>query len=60
MKRLFILIAALMFALVSFAQTPEGTVDRKSEPMKQLESNGLRMSEDVKIPILGARVADSR
>lgn len=39
MKRLFFLIVALTFALVSFAQTPEETVDR--------------MSEDVKIPILG-------
>lgn len=38
MKRLFILIVALTFALVSFAQTQEETVDR--------------MSEDVKIPIL--------
>ena len=53
MKRLFTLIAALAFALVSFAQTPEEIVDRMSEAMEQLESNGLRMTMDIKIPILG-------
>ena len=45
MKRLFILIVAVTSVLVSFAQTPEEIVDRKSE--------------DVIIPILGVRVADN-
>ena len=53
MKRFLALIAALAFALVSFAQTPEEIVDRMSEAMEQLESNGLRMTMDIKIPILG-------
>ena len=53
MKRLFTLIAALAVALASFAQTPEEIVDRMSEAMEQLEDNGLRMTMDIKIPILG-------
>ena len=53
MKRLFALITALTLAVSSFAQTPEEIVDRMSEAMEQLESNGLRMTMDIKIPILG-------
>jgi outer membrane lipoprotein-sorting protein len=53
MKRFLALIAALALALVSYAQTPEEIVDRMSEAMEQLESNGLRMTMDIKIPILG-------
>ena len=53
MKRLFTFITALAFAVMSFAQTPEEIVDRMSEAMEQLESNGLGMTMDIKIPILG-------
>ena len=53
MKRLFTFITDLAFAVMSFAQTPEEIVDRMSEAMEQLESNGLRMTMDIKIPILG-------
>ena len=53
MKRLFTFITALAFAVMSFAQTPEEIADRMSEAMEQLESTGLRMTMDIKIPILG-------
>jgi outer membrane lipoprotein-sorting protein len=53
MKRLFALITALALAVASFAQTPEEIVDRMSEAMEQLGNTGLRMTMDIKIPILG-------
>ena len=53
MKRLFTFITALAFAVMSFAQTPEEIVDKMTEAMEQLESTGLRMTMDIKIPILG-------
>jgi outer membrane lipoprotein-sorting protein len=53
MKKLFAFISALALAVAAFAQTPEEIVDRMSEAMEQLESNGLRMTMDIKIPILG-------
>ena len=53
MKKLFTFIAALAFAHASLAQTPEEIVDRMSEAMEQLENAGLRMTMDIKIPILG-------
>ncbi len=53
MKRLFALITALALAVASFAQTPEEIVDRMSEAMEQLGNTGLRMTMDLKIPILG-------
>ena len=53
MKRLFAFISALALAVASFAQTPEEIVDRMSEAMEQLENTGLRMTMDIKIPILG-------
>ena len=53
MKKLFAFISALALAAASFAQTPEEIVDRMSEAMEQLENTGLRMTMDIKIPILG-------
>ena len=53
MKRLFTIIATLMLTLMSFAQTPEEIVNKMGEAMDQLESTGLRMTMDIKIPILG-------
>lgn len=53
MKRLFTFITALALSVMSFAQTPEEIADRMSEAMEQLESTGLRMTMDIKIPILG-------
>jgi outer membrane lipoprotein-sorting protein len=53
MKKLFAFISALALAVAAFAQTPEEIVDRMSEAMEQLENTGLRMTMDIKIPILG-------
>ena len=53
MKKLLTLLAVLTFALASFAQTPEEIADKMSEVMDNLEDNGLRMTMDIKIPILG-------
>ncbi len=53
MKKLFAFISAIALAVASFAQTPEEIVDRMSEAMEQLENTGLRMTMDIKIPILG-------
>lgn len=53
MKKLFAFISALALAVASFAQTPEEIVDRMSEAMEQLGNTGLRMTMDIKIPILG-------
>ena len=53
MKKLLTLFAVLTFALASFAQTPEEIANKMSEVMDNLEDNGLRMTMDIKIPILG-------
>lgn len=53
MKKLFAFISALALAVASFAQTPEEIVDRMGEAMDKLENTGLRMTMDIKIPILG-------
>ena len=53
MKKLITVIAVLLFALASFAQTPEEIANKMSEAMEKIEDNGLRMTMDIKIPILG-------
>ncbi|MBR3388261.1 MAG: hypothetical protein IKG84_08560 [Bacteroidales bacterium] len=53
MKKLLTFLAILMFTSVSFAQTPKEIADKMSEVMDNLEDNGLRMTMDIKIPILG-------
>ena len=53
MKKLLTLLAILLFASASFAQTPKEIADKMSEVMDNLEDNGLRMTMDIKIPILG-------
>ena len=53
MKKLITVITVLLFALASFAQTPEEIADKMSEVMEKLDDNGLRMTMDIKIPILG-------
>ena len=53
MKKLITVIAVLLFALASFAQTPEEIANKMSEVMEKIDDNGLRMTMDIKIPILG-------
>lgn len=47
------LLAAALFAVMAFAQTPEEIVARMEEEMNKHEKDGLVMVIDVKIPILG-------
>ena len=47
------LLAAAMFAVMAFAQTPEEIVARMEQEMEKHEKEGLVMVIDVKIPILG-------
>lgn len=53
MKKIIALFAAFAVAIAAFAQTPEEIADKMSEVMGNLEDNGLRMTMDIKIPILG-------
>jgi outer membrane lipoprotein-sorting protein len=54
MKRIIALLAACTLAVAAFAQTPEEIVAKMDEVMKaQDQSQGLRMTMDLKLPILG-------
>ncbi len=53
MKKIIALFAAFAVAIAAFAQTPKEIADKMSEVMGNLEDNGLRMTMDIKIPILG-------
>ena len=46
-------LAAALFAVMAFAQTPEEIVARMEKEMNKHENDGLVMVIDVKIPILG-------
>ena len=54
MKRFLALLAAFALSVAAFAQTAEEIVAKMDEVMEQVgEENGLRMTMDIKIPILG-------
>ncbi|MBO6064768.1 MAG: hypothetical protein J6P62_12430 [Bacteroidales bacterium] len=54
MKRFFALLAACVLAVAAYAQTAEEIMAKMEEVMGQFsEENGLRMTMDIKIPILG-------
>ena len=54
MKRLFALLSACMLAVAAYAQTAEEIMARMEEVMIQIgEESGLRMTMDIKIPLLG-------
>ena len=54
MKRILTFLAVMAFASTAFAQTAEEIIARMDEVMEQVgEENGLRMTMDLKIPILG-------
>lgn len=54
MKRIIALLAACTLAVAAFAQTPEEIVAKMDEVMTSVDdSQGLRMTMDLKIPILG-------
>lgn len=53
MKRIIALLAACALALAAFAQTPKEIIDKMEEVMDKLEVEGVVMTMDIKIPILG-------
>lgn len=54
MKRFFALLTAFVLAVAAYAQTAEEIIAKMDEAMSQVgEDNGLRMTMDMKIPILG-------
>ena len=54
MKRILALLTACAFALAAYAQTAEEIMAKMGEVMEQVgEESGLRMTMDIKIPILG-------
>ena len=54
MKRFFALLTACVLSVAAYAQTAEEIIAKMEEVMEQFsEENGLRMTMDIKIPILG-------
>lgn len=53
MKRLIGLFAALLFVAVSYAQTAEEIVAKMEEVMGAHEKDGIIMTMDIKMPIIG-------
>ena len=53
MKRTFALFFAFALAVTAFAQTPEEIIARMEAEMEKHEKDGLIMTMDVKIPIIG-------
>ena len=47
------LLSAIAFSVVAFAQTPQEIVSRMEEEMIKHENDGMVMTVDVKVPILG-------
>ena len=60
MKRFFALLAAGLLAVAAYAQTAEEIMAKMEEVMNQVgEDSGLRMTMDIKIPILGTMSTDT-
>ena len=53
MKRLIALFALIAWAIPALAQTPEEILSRMEEAVSQHESDGVVMTIDIKIPLLG-------
>lgn len=53
MKKLFGIISFIVFASVAMAQTPQEIVSRMDEEMSKHEKEGMIITIDMKIPILG-------
>lgn len=47
------MVAALLLSVMAFAQTPKEIVSRMEEAMEKHEKEGIVMTMDIKIPILG-------
>lgn len=53
MRRFIALMAAGVLAVAAFAQTPREIIDRMEDVMGSLEVEGVVMTMDIKIPIVG-------
>ena len=53
MRRFIALLCAFTLAVAAFAQTPREIIDRMEEVMGSLEVEGVVMTMDIKIPIVG-------
>ncbi len=53
MKRLIALFALIAWVIPALAQTPEEILSRMEEAVSQHESDGVVMTIDIKIPLLG-------
>ena len=53
MKRFIALMAACVLAVAAFAQTPAEIVNRMEEELAKLQVDGIVMTMDIKIPIVG-------
>jgi outer membrane lipoprotein-sorting protein len=61
MKRIFICIAALLASVaISLAQTPEEIIGRMDSEMKKADEQGLAITMDIAIPIIGKTSAAMR
>jgi len=53
MKRLFCILTALAEAFIAFAQTPQEILARMEAEMEKHEGEGMIMTVDTKVPVLG-------
>lgn len=53
MKRLMTFLSAIVFAVVAFAQTPEEIIAKMEAELDKHEAEGIIMTIDMKIPIIG-------
>lgn len=54
MKKLIALLAILVLAITAFAQSPKTIISRMEAEMEKHEKDGIIMTVDVKIPVLGS------
>ena len=59
MKRTVVFLAAFLFAATAFAQTPEEILTRMEEEMDRHENEGIYMTVDVKVPVIGTMTTRS-
>lgn len=60
MKRLIGLLVSLIVAVAAFAQTPEEIISRMEAAMDAHENDGLVMTMDIKMPIIGTLSTTTR
>ena len=53
MKRIIFVLAALLMAGLTFAQTAQEIVDRMEAEMEKHENDGIIMTVDLKLPVVG-------